>query len=51
LSGDASGAKDYSTFGLNPVANHSSYFVAPEAGKENHALDDLGKVIADAKER
>lgn len=51
LSGDASGAKDYSTFGPNPVANHSSYFVAPEAGKENHALDDLGKVIADAKER
>ena len=51
LSGDASGAKGYSTFGLDPVANHSSYFVAPEAGKENHALDDLGKVIADAKER
>lgn len=51
LSGDASGAKDYSTFGLNPVANHSSYFVAPEAGKENHALDGIGKVIADAKER
>lgn len=51
LSGDASGAKGYSTFGLDPVANHSSYFVAPEAGKENHALDDLGKVIADVKER
>ena len=51
LSGDASGAKGYSTFGLDPVANHSSYFVAPEAGKENHALDDLGKVIADPKER
>lgn len=51
LSGDASGAKDYSTYSLNPVANHSSYFVAPEPGKENHALNDLGKVIADAKER
>ena len=51
LSGDASGAKDYSTYGLNPVANHSSYFVAPEPGKQNHALNDLGKVIADAKER
>lgn len=51
LSGDASGAKGYSTYSLNPVANHSSYFVAPEPGKENHALDDLGKVIADAKER
>ena len=50
LSGDASGAKDYSTYGLNPVANHSSYFVAPEPGKQNHALNDLGKVIADAKE-
>ena len=51
LSGDASGAKDYSTYSLNPVANHSSYFVAPEPGKQNHALNDLGKVIADAKER
>ena len=51
LSGDASGAKDYSTYGLNPVANHSSYFVAPEPGKQNHALNDLGKVIADTKER
>ena len=51
LSGDASGAKGYSTYGLNPVANHSSYFVAPEPGKENHALNDLGKVIADVKER
>ena len=50
LSGDASGAKDYSTYSLNPVANHSSYFVAPEPGKQNHALNDLGKVIADAKE-
>ena len=51
LSGDASGAKDYSTYSLNPVANHSSYFVAPEPGKENHALNDLGEVIADVKER
>lgn len=51
LSGDASGAKGYSTYSLNPVANHSSYFVAPEPGKENHALNDLGKVIADVKER
>ena len=51
LSGDASGAKDYSTYGLNPVANHSSYFVAPEPGKQNHALNDLGKVIADRKKR
>ena len=51
LSGDASGAKDYSTYGLNPVANHSSYFVAPEPGKQNHALNDLGEVIADVKER
>ena len=51
LSGDASGAKGYSTYSLNPVANHSSYFVAPEPGKQNHALDDLGKVIADVKER
>lgn len=50
LSGDASGAEGYSTYSLNPVANHSSYFVAPEPGKENHALNDLGKVIADAKE-
>lgn len=51
LSGDASGAKGYSTYSLNPVANHSSYFVAPEPGKENHALNDLGEVIADVKER
>ena len=51
LSGDASGAKGYSTYSLNPVANHSNYFVAPEPGKENHALNDLGKVIADVKER
>ena len=51
LSGDASGAKGYSTYSLNPVANHSSYFVAPEPGKENHALNDLGQVIADVKER
>ena len=51
LSGDASGAKGYSTYSLNPVANHSSYFVATEPGKENHALNDLGEVIADVKER
>ena len=51
LSGDASGAKDYSTYSLNPFANHSSYFVAPEPGRENHALNDLGKVIAGVKER
>lgn len=51
LSGDASGAKGYSTYSINPVANHSSYFVAPEPGKENHALNDLGEVIADVKER
>ena len=51
LSGDASGAKGYSTYSLNPFANHSSYFVAPEPGKENHALNDLGEVIADVKER
>ena len=51
LSGDASGAKGYSTYSLNPVANHSSYFVAPEPGQENHALNDLGEVIADVKER
>ena len=51
LSGDASGAKGYSTYSLNPFANHSSYFVAPEPGKKNHALNDLGEVIADVKER
>ena len=51
LSGDASGAKGYSTYSLNPFANHSSYFVAPEPGRENHALNDLGKVIAGVKER
>ena len=51
LSGDASGAKGYSTYSLNPVANHSSDFVAHEPEKANHALNDLGEVIADVKER
>ena len=52
LSGDVSGAKGYDPnhFG-NPYGHHSMYFVEPRAGEENLVLNDLGKVIADVKER
>ena len=52
LSGDVSGAKGYNPnyFG-NPYGHHSMYFVEPRAGEENLVLNDLGKVIADVKER
>ena len=52
LSGDASGAKGYEVgFKGDPFDNHSMYFVEPTAGQENLVLNDLGKVIADVKER
>ena len=52
LSGDVSGAKGYDPnyFG-NPFRHHSMYFVEPRPGEENLVLNDLGKVIADVKER
>ena len=52
LSGDVSGAKGYDPnyFG-NPFGHHSMYFVEPRPGEENLVLNDLGKVIADVKER
>ena len=52
LSGDVSGAKGYDPnhFG-NPYGHHSMYFVEPRVGEENLVLNDLGKVIADVKER
>ena len=52
LSGDVSGAEGYNPnyFG-NPYGHHSMYFVEPRAGEENLVLNDLGKVIADVKER
>ena len=52
LSGDVSGAEGYTPnyFG-NPYGHHSMYFVEPRAGEENLVLNDLGKVIADVKER
>lgn len=52
LSGDVSGAKGYNPNYLgNPYGHHSMYFVEPRAGEENLVLNDLGKVIADVKER
>lgn len=52
LSGDASGAEGYEAgFKGDPFDNHSMYFVEPRAGEENLVLNDLGKVIADVKER
>ena len=52
LSGDVSGAEGYNPNYLgNPYGHHSMYFVEPRAGEENLVLNDLGKVIADVKER
>ena len=53
LSGDTSGGEGYK-HGIwhRPDGNHSSYFHKPDKeGKHNYALEDIGKVIVDKKER
>ena len=52
LSGDATGARGYTSGEGDSYANHSMYFVAPEDDNtQNYALNDLGAVIAGTKER
>lgn len=52
LSGDATGARGYTSGEGDSYANHSMYFVAPEDdATQNYALNDLGAVIAGTKER
>lgn len=52
LSGDATGADGYNSDpNAEKYANHSAYFYKAKAGQHNYSLEDIGKVIADAKER
>ena len=52
LSGDATGARGYTSGEGDSYANHSMYFVEPEDDNtQNYALNDLGAVIAGTKER
>lgn len=52
LSGDATGADGYNSDpNAEKYANHSAYFYKAKAGQHNYSLEDIGKVIADARER
>ena len=52
LSGDATGGDGYNSDpNAEKYANHSAYFYAAKAGQHNYSLEDIGKVIADARER
>ena len=52
LSGDATGGDGYnSDSNAGTFANHSAYFYRAKEGQHNYSLEDIGKVIADTKER
>ena len=52
LSGDATGGDGYNSDpNAEKYANHSAYFYRAKEGQHNYSLEDIGKVIADTKER
>ena len=52
LSGDATGGDGYNSDpNAGTFANHSAYFYRAKEGQHNYSLEDIGKVIADTKER
>lgn len=52
LSGDATGGDGYNSDpNAEKYANHSAYFYKAKAGQHNYSLEDIGKVIADKRER
>ena len=52
LSGDATGGDGYNSDpNAGTFANHSAYFYKAKEGQHNYSLEDIGKVIADTKER
>ena len=52
LSGDATGGDGYNSDpNAGTFANHSAYFYTAKEGQHNYSLEDIGKVIADTKER
>ena len=52
LSGDATGGDGYNSDpNAGKYANHSAYFYKAKDGQHNNSLDDIGKVIADKRER
>ena len=52
LSGDATGGDGYNSDpNAGRYANHSAYFYRAKEGQHNYSLEDIGKVIADTKER
>ena len=52
LSGDATGGDGYNSDpNAGKYANHSAYFYKAKDGQHNNSLEDIGKVIADKRER
>lgn len=52
LSGDATGGDVYNSDpNAGKYANHSAYFYKAKDGQHNNSLEDIGKVIADKRER
>lgn len=52
LSGGATGGDGYNSDpNAGTFANHSAYFYRAKEGQHNYSLEDIGKVIADTKER